>query len=632
MHGTVDAALAHAQRLLASMPSLAARQAHEILKAAPGHPAALLVLAVAEEAGSTDDADHELRTTVARDAGAAAGWLALADYLHERGETARADAAYAHHLRASTREPRLLAPAAALAANRIPEAERLLKAYLKERPTDVAAIRMLAEVAARIGRYLDAEHLLERCVELAPGFAAARHHYAIVLFRQAKGEAALGEIERLLATDPDNASYRSLKAAILARLGDFEPSIALYERLLKEVPDQPKLWMSYGHALKTVGRRADGEQAYRRSLELQPSFGEAWWSLANLKTFRFSDEDVATMRREAARDGVGDDDRLHLEFALGKAFEDRKDWGASFEHYAAGNRVRRTQIGYDAAENAAHVERSKALLTREFFAARSGSGCAAPDPIFVLGMPRAGSTLIEQILASHPRVEGTQELPDVIALARSLRRGDVSGESVRYLERLVTLPPERLQSLGEDYLARTRIQRHTDRPFFVDKMPQNFAHVGLIHLMLPNARIVDARRHPLQCCFSVFKQHFARGQHFSYDLAELGRYYRDYVELMAHYDAVLPGRVHRVIYERMVDDTETEVRRLLDYCGLEFDERCLRFWETDRAVRTPSSEQVRRPIFRDAVEQWRHYEPWLGPLADALGDVVTAYPDAPTFT
>jgi tetratricopeptide (TPR) repeat protein len=629
--GTVDAALAHALRLLAAQPVLAARQAQEILKVAAGHPIALLVLAVAEEAGSADDVDRELRTAISRDARPAEGWLALADYLHERGETARADAAYAHHIRASTREPRLLAPAAALAANRIPEAERLLKTYLKEQPTDVAAIRMLAEVAARIGRYLDAEHLLERCLELAPGFAAARHHYAIVLFRQAKGEAALDEIERLLATDPDNASYRSLKAAILARLGDFEPSIQLYERLLREVPDQPKLWMSYGHALKTVGRRADGETAYRRSLALQPSFGEAWWSLANLKTFRFTDDDVATMERALQTPALPDDDRLHLEFALGKACEDREDWAASFDHYAAGNRVRRRQVDYDAAESAAHVERSKATLTREFFAARAGVGCPAPDPIFVLGMPRAGSTLVEQILASHPLVEGTQELPDVIALARSLRRGDAPGEGVRYLDRLASLPPERLRSLGEEYLARTRIQRRTDRPFFIDKMPQNFAHVGLIHLMLPNAKIVDARRHPMQCCFSVFKQHFARGQHFSYDLVELGRYYRDYVELMAHFDAVLPGRVHRVIYERMVDDTETEIRRLLDYCGLEFDERCLRFYETDRAVRTPSSEQVRRPIFRDAVEQWRNYEPWLGPLADALGDVVAAYPGAPVF-
>jgi tetratricopeptide (TPR) repeat protein len=629
--GTVDAALAHARRLLPQSPSLAARQSQEILRVAPGHPSALLVLAVAEEAGAAEDGDRELRVRVARDERLAEGWLALADYLHERGETARADAAYAHHIRASTRDPRLLAPAAALAANRIPEAEHLLKAHLKAQPTDVAAIRMLAEVAARIGRYVDAEHLLERCLELAPGFAAARHHYAIVLFRQAKGEAALAEIERLLAEEPDDPSYRSLKAAILARLGDFEPSIALYERLLREVPAQPKLWMSYGHALKTVGRRADGEAAYRRGVELQPSFGEAWWSLANLKTFRFDDADVATMAREAAAPGASEDDRLHLEFALGKACEDREDWAASFRHYAEGNRIRRGQIEYDAAESAAHVERSKATLTREFFAARTGVGCPAPDPIFVLGMPRAGSTLVEQILSSHPRVEGTQELPDVIALARSLRRGDAPGEGVRYLDRLASLDPDRLRALGEEYLARTRIQRRTDRPFFIDKMPQNFAHVGLIHLMLPNAKIVDARRHPMQCCFSVFKQHFARGQHFSYDLVELGRYYRDYVELMAHFDAVLPGRVHRVIYERMVDDTETEIRRLLDYCGLAFDERCLRFHETDRAVRTPSSEQVRRPIFRDAVEQWRHYAPWLGPLEAALGDVVEAYPDAPHF-
>jgi predicted Zn-dependent protease len=629
--GTLEVALAHAGRLLVAQPALAAAQATEILRVVPGHPAAVLLQAVATEAGGSDDDDRALRATVASAPDAADGWLALADHLRLRGEPARADAAYAQHIRAATRDPRLLAPAAALAANRIPEAERLLKAHLKEQPTDVAAIRMLAEVAARIGRNVDARNLLERCLELAPSFAAARHHYAIVLYRGNQGPAALEQIERLLADDPGNAAYRSLKAAVLARLGEFEPSIELYDRLLREMPNQHKLWMSYGHALKTVGRREDGEAAYRRSATLAPTFGEAWWSLANLKTFRFSDADVSAMESALHRDGLAEDDRLHLEFALGKAYEDRAEWATSFAHYAAGNRVRRAQISYDADENHAHVERSKATLTPGLFAARAGHGCPAPDPIFVLGMPRAGSTLVEQILASHSLVEGTQELPDVIAIARNLTRGDSAGDVMRYLDRLATLSPGRLRELGEEYLSRTRVHRKTDAPYFIDKMPQNFAHVGLIHLMLPNAKIIDARRHPMQCCFSVYKQHFARGQHFSYDLAELGRYYRDYVELMAHFDAVLPGRVHRVIYERMVDDTETEIRHLLDYCGLEFEERCLRFWETDRAVRTPSSEQVRRPIFRDAVEQWRHFEPWLGALESALGDVVRAYPSAPGF-
>jgi tetratricopeptide (TPR) repeat protein len=399
--------------------------------------------------------------------------------------------------------------------------------------------------------------------------------------------------------------------------------------VLRDYPRQPKVWMSLGHALKTANQNAGAIEAYRRCIALSPQFGEVWWSLANLKTLRFSADDIACMRTQLARDDLTNDDRFHFHFSLGKALEDAGDYADAFDHYARGNALRRKLIRYDADDNAAHVERSRRLFTREFFAAHAGTGCPAPDPIFIVGLPRSGSTLVEQILASHPMVEGTQELPDITMIARAVANRTSREAGTAYPRALEKYSSEELHALGVKYLEQTRIQRKTERPFFIDKMPNNFAHVGLIQLILPNAKIIDARRHPLGCCFSCFKQHFARGQSFTYDLAELGRYYRDYVELMAHFDAVLPGRVHRVFYERMVDETEGEVRRLLDYCGLPFDPAVLRFHENQRAVRTASSEQVRQPIFREGLDQWRHFAPWLGPLESALGDVLRAYPEVP---
>ncbi len=599
--GTVATALAHANRLLGANPSLAIEQALEILKVVPQQADARRLLSAA--------------------------YRALGDQLTLAGDTAGADRAYADGIRTSTSDPRLMEAAVALCDNRLAVAERLLRAHLKQHPTDVAAIRMLAEAGARLGRYGDSEKLLTRALELAPGFEAARHNYAIVLYRQQKGAEALAQIERLLARDPRNPSYRNLKAATLARVGEYEAAIALYAAMLKEFPREHRMWLSYGHALRTAGRQDECVAAYRKCIALAPGFGEAYWSLANLKTFRFSETDVAALRKALAGTGLRDEDRYHLHFALGKALEDEARYAASFSHYDQGNRLRRASVNYNADDTTAHTRRSKALFTRGFFGARAGMGAPDADPIFIVGLPRAGSTLIEQILSSHSQVEGTMELPDMTMLARELGDQKLKSEASKYTDALAQLDGDQLRALGEKYLARTRIQRKTGRPFFIDKMPNNFAHLGLIHLALPNAKIIDARRHPMGNCFSAFKQHFARGQTFSYSLEELGRYYRDYVELMAHFDEVLPGRVHRVFYERMVGDTESEIRRLLAYCGLEFEEACLRFNETERAVRTASSEQVRRPIFGDAVEQWRNYEQWLEPLREALGPVLDDYPE-----
>jgi tetratricopeptide (TPR) repeat protein len=518
--------------------------------------------------------------------------------------------------------PRLIAAALALHDNRLGEAEPLLKAHLKQDPFDVTAMRMLAELAGRIGRYPDAEALLRRAIDLAPGFTAARGNLALVLYRLNRPDEALAELDTVLAEEPDNLGPHNLRAAALGRIGGFAEALAIYEDVIGRAPRQPKIWMSYGHTLKTVGRLDDGVAAYRRALALNPALGEVWWSLANLKIVRFDQADIAAMQAALASEELSDEDRFHLDFALGKAFEDRQQRAEAFAHYAAGNALRRKAILYDADRTARTVDAAITTFTGAFFAARQGWGYDALDPIFVIGMPRAGSTLIEQILSSHPLVEGTSELADIPRLARR-HQG--------YPRTVADLSKGECAALGEDYLKHTRIQRRTDRPFFIDKLPNNWAYAPFIHLILPGAKIIDARRHPLSCGFSNFKQHFAKGQGFSYDLTDLGRYYRDYVRQMAHVDAVLPGRVHRVTYEKMVEDTEAEVRALLAYCGLDFDPACLAFYETERAVRTPSSEQVRRPIFREGTEAWKPFAPWLDPLKSALGDVLDAYPAAPAF-
>jgi tetratricopeptide (TPR) repeat protein len=584
MRGSVTEALLQGTRLIREDPRLAAAQARAVLVAAPGNADAYRLLGAA---------------------------------LRRTGEDEEAERAELDAISASVGDAELIRAADALVHHDLPTAETILRARLHDRPADVAAIRMMAELGARLGRYADAEKLLRRALELAPAFGPARANLATVLYRQNRPAEAIAELERLPEGDRDGAGQLNLKAAALGRIGSYEEAIALYEAVLRQAGAQPKVWMSYGHALKTVGRQPEAIAAYRRALALAPSLGEVWWSLANLKTVPFADADLAAMESALAGELLRED-RFHLHFALGRAYEERRAWARSFDHYAEGNRLRAAMIRYDVAEVERHVARSKALFTPAFFAARAGQGCASPDPIFVLGMPRSGSTLVEQILASHSEVEGTMELPDIALLARRVGRE----QGAEFPECLAGLDAAALAALGEDYLARTRIQRKRGRPFFVDKMPNNWVNAGFIRLILPNAKIVDARRGPLDCGFSNFKQHYARGQGFSYAQEDMGRYYAAYVDLMRHFADAMPEPPHLLIHERLLDDPEGEIRRLLAHCGLAFEPACLAFHETGRAVRTASSEQVRRPLNREGGGPWRANVAWRDPLKAALGEVL----------
>lgn len=644
-----------AARQLAAQPARTLELTREVLEADPAHRDARLLAAVAQRRlgdaaaaaaalealladvgdwapalyelgvargglGQRREAIAALQRAVALQPDVGDGWRHIADHLLALGDPSGADAAYANHLTYAGIDARLRAPAAALQQGRAAEAEALLRAHLAENPTDVAAVRMQATVAVRMRRSALAEQMLSYCLQLAPAYSAARHDRAVVLLCLNRATEALDEASRLVATDPASPVYRNLQGSALTRLGRHDEAREVYAGVLEGHPDNANVWVSYGHTLRTTGRGADAIAAYRRALELAPGLGEAWWALANVKTYRFDDAHVASMRTQLERPALSDDDRAQLEFALGKALEDAGDWPESFAHYAAGNRVRRAATSYNADEVTTLVRRSRELYTAQFFGEREGWGSPARDPIFVVGLPRSGSTLVEQILASHPAVEGTMELQHVPALAWSLRSRH---RDLGYPGAVAVATRDELRDLGRRYVEETKPYRRTAAPLFVDKMPNNWEHAGLIHLMLPNSRIVDVRRDAMGCGFACYKQHFASGQGFAWDLGDIGRYYRDYAELMAHFDEVLPGRVHRVGYERLVTDTEAEVRRLLEYCGLTFEESCLRFFENPRAVRTPSSEQVRTPIYRDALGQWRNYEPWLGPLRAALGPFAT---------
>jgi tetratricopeptide (TPR) repeat protein len=656
--------LAKATEVLETDPEKTEHYARKILKVAPGQQQALLLLVSARRArGDTTGAREALEALVQEQPRLAAAqyelglllgelgereaavrslsrvveleprhptaWRALGDALSESGDTEAAARAYLRQFESSVQDLKMLEKVTALDLDKIEIAGNMLKEFLTIYPTDVTAIGMLGQVHMRVNNYEAAEKAFARALELAPTFPQAQQDYVTTLHLQGKWDEEDRQLDKLLEQEPDNPDYLYRRASYLFRMGKYDDSVKFCEATLREYPDYAKVWLAYAYALRTVGRQEEAIAAFRRCIALEPGTGDSWWGLANLKTYRFSPADIDSMRAQLKREDLAEDDRSPLHFALGKALEDEGVYDESFEHYRIGNAVQRAQNPFDITIISRNVQRVKSSFSRDFFRAHADEGCTLSGPIFILGLARSGSTLIEQILASHSTVEGAGELPALNALAMRLEAKYAASSASGDPNELYELNSENLKALGEEYLERAKAYRNLDRPYFTDKMPNNFHHLGLICATLPNAKIIDARRHPLACCFSNFKQLFPSGRGPSYDLADIGHYYRDYVELMAHFDDILPGRVHRVIYEDMVADPKTETLRLLEYCGLPFEEKCLRFYESDRGVFTASSEQVRRPVYADSTDQWRHYDQWLGPLKDALGPVLDLYPAVP---
>jgi len=558
----------------------------------------------------------------------ATSWTMLERLYRMAGETKGAAMA-AEHVSILEQLPSEVVHAGSLFSDgELSAAENLLRAYLLNGGNHVEALRLLAKIEHQCNALEDAEQRLDAALKLAPNYRAARLDYVRILLDQQKYLQAHEVISTMLRLEPGHKDLLSLSAAASAGLGRHEPAIELYRQLLAASPGsdlrEADLHMTLGHSLKSVGRRKEAIESYRRAAGVRPTFGDAYWSLANLKTYRFSGDEIVHMRATEAAPAADPVDRYHLCFALGKAYEDANEYAQSWQFYERGNALKRAESHYRPEITETNTRKQIEVCTAGFLSARAGAGAPDPDPIFILGLPRSGSTLVEQILASHSQVEGTQELPDIPRIVRSMEGPRSDFDNPRYPSLLAGLAPEDFRRLGERYLTDTRSHRG-DEPLFIDKMPNNFRHIGLIHLMLPNAKIIDARREPMACCFSNLKQLFASGQEFTYSIEDVARYYRSYLELMRHWDAALPGRVLRVGYEDVVEDLAGNVRRILEFCDLEFEPACVEFYKLERSVHTASSEQVHQPIFREGLSQWRNYEPWLGPLKDALGDAVIRY-------
>ncbi len=632
------------------------------LKESPGHRDLLLYAAVAQRfLGRIDDALATLAElerrhpnfsklyeergqcyVVRRDAGRAteaylravhlnhalpSSWQALEGLYRMAGDAENAALAGSHVATLRRQPPEVVLATALFMDGDLDAAEVRIRRFLLTNGDHVEAQRLLARIGIAHRIYDDAELLLSAVLRTAPHYQAARREYADVLIQQHKYFEAREQLKQLMREDPSGRTfYETLYATASVGLGEHDVALNLYTELIEKSPEDADLHLSRAHTLKTLGRGDEAIVAYRRAFQLRPTFGDAYWSLANLKTYRFTDEEVASLRAALADDAARPADRYHLSFALAKALEDRGNYAESFRHYERGNELKRAESKYNPAIIEKNTQKQIEVCTREFIEARRGFGVPDPDPIFIVGLPRSGSTLLEQILASHSRVEGTQELANIAQIVTALRGREPDPENPVYPRVLQQTSRADFAGMGAHYLHATRPYR-TGKPFFIDKMPNNFRHLGLIHLILPNAKIIDARREPMACCFSNFKQLFAQGQEFTYGIEDISRYYRTYLELMRHWGRVLPGRILRVQHEDVVDDLEGNVRRILDFCGLDFEPQCVEFHKNQRSVRTASSEQVRQPIFREGLDQWRNFEPWLGPLKEALGDALTNYRD-----
>ena len=555
-----------------------------------------------------------------------ASWKSQAEILRNAGDMNEANQAESQAIRLSKLPRDLIAAMHFLHEGKPVQAENICRNFLRKNPTHIEGMRLLSQIGERLGALTEAEFLLESAVEFEPDNIQLRLDFIQILRKRQKFELAMQQAEDLYSRDTQNMIFQSQLAIQKMQAGEYEDSINLFKKVLQKIPNDPATLTSIGHAYKTFGQQEEGVKAYRKATRARPEYGEAYFSLSNLKTYQFSDKEMKVMHNQVKGGNLTYRDRIHFLFALGKAYEDEEDFAQSFSFYHEANELGRKQMRYDADKMSMELAAQIEICTAELFQKQSGIGCQANDPIFIVGLPRAGSTLLEQIIASHSQVDGTQELGNILSLAHRLRGKGRTTQASQYPRNLHELSKDKLVEFGQQFIEETQIHRQS-APFFIDKMPNNFRHIGLIHLILPNAKIIDARRHPMACCFSGFKQHFAEGQEFTYGLEQVGQYYRDYVKLMDHWDKVLPGEILRVQYEDVVADTETQVRRILDYLELPFEENCLSFHENKRSVRTASSEQVRQPIFKSGLEQWRNFEPWLDPLKEALGpEVIKRYP------
>jgi len=651
-------ALSDAQRLLQTGELPAALRAAEVLvKSDPENEEALYLLAVSlrysgnqqgalktldrlqaanpEHARCFQERGHVCRAMELNDAAMTAysravelnpalvsSWQSLADLGRDQSNGGDAEFAQAQADRLNDLPKELLSVTSFLHQGRLFKADQLCRAFLRKNPRHVEAMRLLAELASKLHIMDDAEFLLESALEFEPEYLPARIDYVGVLQKRQKYEQALAQATVVRNTQTGVPTLETLYANACVAAGRFDEGLTIYDEQLEHQPFNPTLHLARGHALKTLGQQVEAIDAYHKAAEARPDFGDAFWSLANLKTYQFSDSEIKRMQTVEADGAVAPADRWHLCFALGKAFEDLGGFDESFRYYEQGNGLKRSISKYRAETMTEDLELQTKVCDANLLSLREGRGCPQSDPIFIVGLPRAGSTLLEQILASHSQVDGTLELQNILALVRKLEGRTKEGDASRYPGILTTLSDADLTAFGERYLEETQFLR-AGAPFFTDKMPNNFRHLGLIRMILPNAKIIDARRDAMDCCFSGFKQLFAEGQEFTYSLEDVGTYYRDYVTLMEHWDKVMPGWILRIQHEDVVDDLEGQVRRLLDFCGLPFEESCVEFHRTERAIRTASSEQVRQPIYRSSLAQWRHYETHLDPLKQALGSAFT---------
>ena len=569
--------------------------------------------------GENEEAASHYRQACELNPALVASWKSLFNYFNKRNNKAAAEHAHEQIKKLDSLPPILLYISQILNEGRLAIAEQKCREFLKKNPTNVYAMSLLSDIAKKFGYYDDAEILLENAVKFSPDDGEIRMKYALILRLKQKFTKTMEQVNILCEKFPDNLSYQAQKASEIMQNGYHSEAIDLFEKIIKENPYNFSAMTSKGHAEKTLGKTDKAIESYKSAYKIKNDHGEAYFSLSNLKTYKFSDKELDVMKNQLKRVDLTLKDKAYFHFALAQGCEAIGDYEEAFKNLDMGNKIKKEQSKYTIEKMNKELQAQIDVCDEKFFEKLGNGGHDANDPIFILGLPRAGSTLIEQILASHSMVDGTLELPNILSMAQSFRGDDIYGNLGNYPKTMRSLTLEKRQELGKSFIDDTRIHRK-NAPRFTDKMPNNFRHIGLIHLILPNAKIIDARRYPLDCCFSMFKQLFAQGQEFTYGLAEAGNYYNSYVKLMNHWNKVLPNRILRVNNEDIIDDLEGQVKRMLDFLELPFEESCIKFYETDRSVRTASSEQVRKPINKSGMDRWKPYAKNLKTLVDNLDE------------